>query len=277
MRQFIWRGTIVLFCAFILSFQLNNVRAGGWPLAPGTGELITTVTRMRANERTEDKVDLTTGKVSPYRYRKTEISSYLELGLFDSLTAIGELAHTKERSELIVGTFENNGISRLKAGFRYSIGTWEDILFSVQPLVTLHLEDINENPVAIHNGDMDAELAFVLARSDEIFGLDTFSVQEVGWSFRDSGRPDEFRADVTFGVKPRPGTMFLLKSLNAAAIEALPNEKVYRANKLAFSVVQALPKKIMPGASIETGVERLIDGEGTIEETAYRIGLWYRF
>jgi hypothetical protein len=33
----------------------------------------------------------------------------------------------------------------------------------------------------------------------------------------------------------------------------------------------------MPGVSIEAGVERLIDGEGTIEETAYRIGLWYRF
>lgn len=277
MRQFIWRGTIVLFCAFVLTFNTGSARAGGWPRAPGTGEIITTVTRMYANERTEDKVDLTTGKVSPYRYRKTEISSYLELGLFENLTAIGELAHTKERSELTVGTFENKGISRLKAGFRYSIGTWEDILFSVQPLVTLHLEDISENPVAIHNGDMDAELALVFARSERVFGLDTFSIQEVGWSFRNSGRPDEFRADVTFGAKPWPGTMFLLKSLNAAAIEAAPNEKVYRANKVAFSVVQMLPEEIMPGASIEAGVEKLIDGAGTIEETAYRIGLWYRF
>lgn len=277
MQRSFLRGTKFLFCAFLLTSWTDSARAGGWPLAPGTGELITSVSRMHANERTEDKVDTSTGRVSPFRYRKTEITSYLELGLFKKFTVIGELAHTKERSELTVGTFENDGISRLKGGFRYSIGTWEETLFSLQPLVTLHLEDISENPAVIHNGDVDAELALVLARSEKVSGLDIFSVQEIGWSYRNSGRPDEFRADVTLGTKPWPGTMFLLKSLNAAALEAVPNEKVYRSNKIAFSVVQALPRDIFPDASLEAGFERLIDGEGTIEDTTFRVGLWYRF
>lgn len=267
----------ILSCAFILSFPAESVLAGGWPRAPGTGEMITTVSRLHSNARTEDKIDTTTGKVSPFRYRKAEICSYLELGLFEDLTAIGELAHTKERSELVVGTFENDGISRLKAGFRYAIGTWEETLFSVQPLVTLHLEDISENPVMIQNGDVDAELALVLARSDTFMGMDMFSVQEIGWSYRNSSRPDEFRADVTLGIKPWPGTMVLVKSLNGAAIEALPNEKVFRSNKLGLSLVQSLPGDVLPGVSFEAGVERLIDGEGTIEGTTWRFGLWYRF
>ena len=277
MRRSFRRGAKVLSCALALTFPLKDARAGGWPHAPGSGELITTVSRMRANERTEDKIDTSTGRVSPYRYRKTEICSYLELGLFENLTALGELAHTKERSELVVGTFENDGISRIKAGFRYAIGTWEETLFSVQPLVTLHLEDISDNPAMIHNGDVDAELALVLARSGKSLGLDVFTVQEIGWSYRNSDRPDEMRADVTLGVKPWSGTMFLVKSLNAAAFERVGNDKVYRSNKLALSAVQDLPANILPGASLEFGVERLIDGEATIEDTTFRLGLWYRF
>ncbi|MFN4230965.1 hypothetical protein [Parvibaculum sp.] len=277
MRRFFSRGTKILSCALILIFCSDVALAGGWPRAPGSGELITTVSRMRSNARTEDKIDTSTGKISPFRYRKTEITSYLELGLIDDLTAIGELAHTKERSELVVGTFENSGISRIKAGFRYAIGTWEETLFSIQPLVTLHLEDISENPVMIHSGDVDAEIALVLARSDSFMGVEVFSVQEIGWSWRNSDRPDEVRADITLGAKPRPGTMFLLKSLNGAALDSLPNEKHYRSNKLAFSLVQDLPQNILPGTAFEAGVERFIDGQGTIDDTTFRVGLWYRF
>lgn len=232
---------------------------------------------MRANERTEDKIDPATGVPSPYRYRKVELSVYAEYGLTKDLTAIGELAYMDEKTDLSIGSFKNDGLSRIKSGVRYAIGTWEETLFSVQPLLTLHLESVSDNPATIQSGDIDVELALVLARNEKLLGYDFFSVQEIAWKHLNSGRPDEVRADITLGTRPRPGTMLLLKSLNTAALDPVANEKIYRSSKLAFSVVHELSENILPGTAVEAGVERLIDGQGTIKDTSFRLAVWYRF
>lgn len=255
----------------------DHAGAGGWPLPPGDGEIITTLSRMQANERTEDRIDPATGVPSPYRYRKVELSVYAEYGLTKNLTAIGELAFVNEKTDLSVGSFRNIGLARIKSGTRYAIGTWEETLFSVQPLLTLHLEDVSDNPAMIQRGDVDIELALVLARNEKLFGRDIFAVHEIAWTHTDSGRPDEIRADITLGTRPRPGTMLLLKSLNTAALDPVASEKAYRASKLSLSVVCELSGNSRPGTALEAGVERLIDGQGTIEDTAFRIALWYRF
>ena len=250
-----------------------DAHAGGWPLAPGSAEIITSATQLRTDQRFDSQGN----KRWTSQYTKLEISPYVEYGLGESLTLIGEAAWTRETTDYFGTEFKNEHVSRLKAGARLTLGTWRETLFSLQPLATLNLMETGDDPAATKSGDMDAELALVLARSGTLYGLDVFSVQEVGYNYRDRSRPDEMRADITLGLKPWPGTMFLLKSLNTAAIKPTASGQLYRASKLAVSAVQSLPEWIAPGWSIEAGMEETIAGRSTVDGTTAKFALWYRF
>lgn len=252
---------------------MDEARSGGWPLPAGAGEVIVTSSRLTAGER----YDSDSNKRWTSRYTKYEISPYAEYGLFDDLTLIGEAAWRRETTDFFGTTFEDKGFSRVKAGARYTIGTWQETLFSVQPLVTLHLDDAGDDPAATKSGDIDAEFGIVLARNETIFGMNLFSVQEFAWRYRDAGRPDQFRADITLGGKPLPGTMLLLKSLNTASATSTSTGELYRSSKLSMSIVQDLPSPAAPGMALEFGVERTIEGRSAIDDTTWRVALWYRF
>jgi hypothetical protein len=251
----------------------EEASSGGWPLAAGTGEIIITGSRLTAGER----YDSDGNKRWTSRYTKYEVTPYVEYGLSDDLTLIGEAAWRRETTDFFGTTFEDKGFSRLKAGARYAIGTWQETLFSIQPLVTLHLDDAGDDPAATKSGDIDAELGLVLARNETVFGMKIFSVQEFAWRYRDAGRPDQFRADITFGGKPLPGTMLLLKSLNTASATSTSTGELYRSSKLAISLVHDLPAHIAPGMALEAGMERTIAGRSAIDDTTWRIALWHRF
>lgn len=273
MRRVSPRSDIFLICAFAASLFATQARAGGWPAAPGTGEIITSFTWLSADERYEAD-----GSKRPTsRYTKVEIAPYAEYGLTRNLTLIGEAAYTGEKTDYYGEEHSNMDISRLKAGARLALGSWEETLFSVQPLMTLHLMRTGDDPAATASGDIDAELALVMARNETLSGLDVFSVQEVGYRYRDRNRPDAVRADVTLGIKPWPRIMLLVKSLNTVALKQTSNGESYQSGKLAFSAVYALPDHLAPGWSAEAGVERTIIGRSTVDETVGRFALWYRF
>ncbi|MBX3447600.1 MAG: hypothetical protein KF765_12675 [Parvibaculaceae bacterium] len=248
-------------------------RAGGWPLPRGEGEVIFTYSSHRADERYENSGN----KRWTSSYTKHEISPYAEYGLFDRVTLVGEAAWREESTNYFGYRFEDRGFSRAKAGARVSLGTWEETLFSLQSIATLHLADAGDDPAATRSGDWDAEIGLVLARNEKLFGLDAFSVQEFAWRWRDSGRPDQIRSDITIGTKFTPGTMLLLKSLNTASIGATETGEYYLSGKIAVSLVQELPPSIAPGASIEAGIEQTAFGRSAIDETVFRLALWRRF
>ncbi|WP_041536020.1 hypothetical protein [Parvibaculum lavamentivorans] len=260
-------------CFFAMSLMGGEVCAGGWPLAPGSGEIITSITWLSADER----YNADGNKRSTSRYTKLEIAPYAEYGLLENLTLIGEAAYTSEETDYFGYEFSNAGLSRLKAGARIALGTWKETLYSLQPLITLHLMENGNDPAATRSGDVDTEFGIVMARSDMFYGMNIFSVQEVAYRYRDRQRPDEARADVTLGIKPWPDIMFLLKSLNTVALKSTANDELYQSSKLGFSTVHTLPRHFAPGWSAETGIEQTIIGRSTIEETVLRFAIWYSF
>ena len=263
----------ILPAALAVLLWAGDAQAGGWPLEPGTGEVIVSFTRLSADERFES--DGTKRWTS--HYTKLEVSPYAEYGLTNWLTLIGEAAWSRQETNFFGTEYADEDFTRLKAGGRISLGDWEETRFSFQPLATLHLASTSDDPSATRSDDMDLELGLVLARSDTVWNMEMFSVQEIAWNYRDRGRPAEARADVTLGAKPWDGTMLLLKSLNTTALGPTDVGDSYTANKLALSLVQALPEDLAPGVSLEVGMERTIAGQNTVDGTTWRLGLWYRF
>ncbi|MEQ9153274.1 MAG: hypothetical protein RLO06_17490 [Parvibaculum sp.] len=259
--------------ALAVALCAGETRAGGWPLPPGETEIILSISRLSADER----YDSSGNRVWKSNYRKLEIAPYIEHGITSGLTLVGELAYMRESTNFFGREIENDAFSRLKLGGRQVLGEWNGTLFSFQPVVTFHFEGEADDPAATESGDIDAEFGLVLARNEEVAGFAVFSVQEVAWRYRDNGRPDEVRADITLGTRPWEGGMLLLKSLNEGALETTAAGDLYRSSKLGFSIVQELPQADAPGWSAEIGIERTVFGRSTIDEATLRIALWRRF
>lgn len=260
-----------ILAALVVAFPsiADETCAGGWPLAPGAGELIVPMTHTTADERYD-----TDGKKQwKPRYTKLEIAPYAEYGLTRRLTLVGEVAWVSDETDFFGIKFEERGLTRIKAGGRLAIGTWNEAHFSLQSLATVHLAHAANDPAATKSGDADAELALVVAQNDTLLGIDTFSVQEIGYRYRDRDRPDEVRADLTFGLKPWPDTMLLVRSLNTVATKSTAAGASYQSGKLALSLVY----DIVPGCALEAGIERSVFGRDAIAEKGLRLAVWYRF
>ncbi|MDO8839559.1 MAG: hypothetical protein Q7V31_11585 [Parvibaculum sp.] len=263
------KTTLTALAAIFLPFFAGETSAGGRPLAPGDGELIVSAIRTTADER----YDANGTKQWKPRYTKYEIAPYAEYGLTEWLTLVGEIAWASEKTDFFGIEFEDRGFTRLKAGGRVALGTWNDAHFSVQPLATLHLAGDTNDPAATGSGDIDTELALIVAQNDTLLGIDIFTVQEVGYRYRDRDRPDEVRADITLGLKPWPGIMLLAKSLNTVATRPTPAGQSFQSGKVALSLVY----DITSDCALEAGIERSVFGRNAIVEDGLRLAVWYRF
>lgn len=258
-----------LLVSVIWGITASDATAGGWPQPVGKWQVIVPVSSTKANAR----YGVTGAKRSASKYRKWEVAPYAEYGLLQSLTLINEWAFTSDDTNYRGDHFKTQGFSRLKLGARLCLGTWEETTFSLQDLVTLHGTTSGDNPSTPRSGDVDEEVAIVMARASTLLGMEAFSVQEIGWTTSTSPAPDLIRADVTVGVKPRQGTMLLLKTMNTSALRVNADGGLYQSTKLGLSLVQDVAK----GVAIEAGYEEVLTGRETLNEKTWRVGLWLQF
>ena len=238
-------------------------------MPPGTSQIIIRATQSRA----DTQFDHAGKRQDILPYRKREIAAYGEYGLFKDLTLLGELAWKQDRKNWHAGArFTNQGLSRTKLGFRYALGKWQGTEFSLQPIATIHLQKSGDDPSMPHRGDTDIEVGGTLARSDTLFGMNVFTVQEIGYSFSGGGRPDKLRADLTLGLKPWRDVMLLIESRNAANLGDLRRQGT-RESKLAVSIVY----DVTEDWSLEAGALHTVFGRNALEETGVTLGLWRRF
>ena len=246
-----------------------GARAGGWPLPPGTSQIV-----IRATQSSADTQFLHDGErrdILPYR--KREIAAYGEHGLFKDLTLLGELAWKQDRKNWHAGArFIDQGFSRAKLGIRYALGEWQSTEFSFQPVATVHLMKSGDDPSMPGPGDTDIEAGGTLASSDTLLGMEIFSVQEIGYSFSGGGRPDRLRADVTLGLKPRRDVMLLIESRNAANLGDLRRQGTQE-SKLYVSLVY----DVTQNWSLELGALKTVFGRNALDESGVTLGLWHHF
>lgn len=273
MKRYVRRAFAACSAALIAALCAPEARAGGWPLPAGETEIILSISRLSADERYDSSGD----RRWKSNYRKLEISPYIEHGLTEKLTLIGEFAYMRESTNFFGRQIGNDAFSRLKLGARHVLGEWNDTLFSIQPVIVFHFEGDAADPAATGSGDIDGDFGLVLARNETVAGLNFFTVQEVAWRYRNDGRPDEIRADIVLGTKPWDGGMLLLKSLNEGALDMTAQGDLYRSSKLGLSIVQELPRADAPGWSAEIGIEQTVFGRSAIDGATFRIALWLRF
>lgn len=259
---------VVLAQALLLALfaAAGPARAGAWLLPKGEGIAITTGSVSRAGSAFGAKGRR--GAVSPFR--KAEIQTLLEYGVSGGFTVRGRTEWRRFRT----------GDGEGDAGFGFSelggrVRLFERGALVVSAEASARVAEARETVVGAafmrgYESELDARL--LGGTSFELFKRPAFANLEAGFRLRDGGRPDEIRADLTLGVRPRAGTLLLAQGFGTFA-GAERNARGYNYGKLQASVVQDLT----PRLAVQAGAFATVFGRNALAEHGLVLALWVRF
>lgn len=265
------RATLCILVAANFAGQ-SSAFAGAWPQRPGDIQIIVPFTNTSASKTYDGE-----GKIERRnRYAKQELSPYIEYGLAKDITLVTSVALTHERSSWLGTTLSDRAVSRIEAGARFALGTWQDTLFSIQPLFAWHGAESTGDAFSSRRGDIDGELDVTMGQNFKWLGMDGFTDNLIGIRVRPASRPSEMKVNLTIGVRPTARTMLMLKSESYASFSGsgdgtTPSQ--IQSNKLGLSFVRELDKTV----SMEVAAMASVSGRNTIRERSLGFALWYRF
>jgi protein XagA len=243
--------------------------AGAWTLDAGTGELTVTGTAMQANSAFDSS-----SKPQPIpRYSKQEAQALIEYGVTNWFTAMLQpsLQHVS-----IAAPFggERGGLGYTDIGGRARI--WSDDSWVISAQATFRAPGVFDktNPAAIGYTDPEIDIRGLIGYSFKAGTLPAFVDVELAQRFRLGGPPDEFRTDITFGIRPAEKWLLLAQSFNVISEGAGTwGFGSYAYHKIQLSGVYALT----PNLSLQLGGYSTYWGRNALQENGLVVGAWYKF
>lgn len=243
--------------------------AGAWTFDEGHGQVGMTATLSSASE-----VFNGSRLLAPTpRYDKFEFQSLFEYGVTNWFTAIVspglqhvEIAAPTDASRTGLGYTELGGRARIMQGTNW--------VFSVQSTLRIPGTFDQGNPAAIGYNGFDYDVRALFGLTFSIGDWPAFLDAQLGQRFRFGGPPDELRADLTFGVRPRPQWLLLAQVFNVVSEGAAPPIfPSYDYEKFQLSVVYDLT----PQWALQAGGFTTFSGRNALQENGALVGAWYRF
>jgi hypothetical protein len=243
--------------------------AGAWTLDAGTGELIVTGTAMQANRAFDSDSKLQ----SIPRCGKEEAQALIEYGVTNWFTAMLQplLQHVNIAAPF---SAERGGLGYTDIGGRARI--WSDDSWVVSAQATFRIPGVFDktNPAAIGQTDPQIDIRGLVGYSFKVGTLPTFVDLEVAQRFRLRGPPDEFRTDITFGIRPVDRWLFLAQSFNVVSEGAGTwGFGSFAYHKFQLSAVYGLT----PALSLQFGGYSTYWGRNALQENGLVVGAGYRF
>jgi protein XagA len=243
--------------------------AGAWTLDAGTGELIVTGSAMQANRVFDSNSKLQ----SIPRYGKEEAQALIEYGVTNWFTAMLQpsLQHVNIAAPF---SAERGGLGYTDIGGRARI--WSDDSWVVSAQATFRIPGVFDktNPAAIGHTDPEIDIRGLVGYSFMAGTLPAFIDVEVAQRFRLGGPPDEFRTDITFGIRPVDRWLFLAQSFNVVSEGAGTwGFGSFAYHKFQLSAVYALT----PALSLQFGGYSTYWGRNALQENGLVVGAGYRF
>jgi len=268
-KAWAWRFGVAYMLATGLTGFAKPALAGAWTLDAGTGALILTGTTMQANSVFDSG-----SKLQPIpRYRKDEAQALIEYGLTDWFTAILQPSLQYVDIAAPIGA-QRGGLGYTDIGGRARI--WSDASWVVSAQATVRIPGVFDktNPAAIGYTDSEIELRGLAGYSFKAGTLPAFVDLEVAQRYRLGGPPNEFRTDITFGIRPADKWLLLAQSFNVVSEGAGTwGFGSFAYHKLQLSAVYALT----PTLSLQLGGYSTYWGRNALQENGLVVGAWYKF
>lgn len=261
--------------------------AGAFLAPAGGGQIIVTTTFADARKAYDARGRL----IETPNYRKFETRVYVEHGLADWLTLVGEGSYMNFHGASAHNDYLNLLVDEAKArlpltivappGSRYAgvgIGAFGGRVRVFQCgdyVVSLEASLRAASPSARRFLDMrdawqvDARLQ--LGRTIELFGMPGFIDAQLGYRSRGQNG-DEIRADFTYGLRPIERVLLLAQSFSAVSPRASVATFV-AAQKFQLSGVY----DVTPSLSVQLGAVAALGGVNSPAERGLISALWWRY
>lgn len=221
--------------------------------------------------------------------RQDQINLYVEHGLTDDLTFIGNFYLSRYGYRNRYGDSSTSGLGDQEIGLRYRLdpgaqASWQRAL---QVLLSIPAYDKDDDP-ALGFGDYNVELRYSVGRGYSLGTHDAYLDMGMGVRLRGADSADEVRLDIASGVSLAPRWM-LIGELNV--IQGLGNgsgdnplylgqengnpiaSNNYDLTKLQLSALYTLPS----GSQLQAGYQQPIAGRNTGGGGAAFVAVWWRF
>jgi hypothetical protein len=243
--------------------------AGAWTLDQDKGELIVTATAMQASNA------FTSGStLQPIpRYSKDEAQALIEYGVTSWFTAMlgPSLQHVD------IGEPYNasrTGIGYTDIGGRARIWSSESWVVSAQATVRIPGTYDKTNLAAIGYTDPEVDIRGLVGYSFKAGTMPSFVDVQVAQRFRLGGPPDEFRTDITFGIRPAEKWLLLAQSFNVISEGAGTwGFGSFAYHKFQVSAVYSLTASL----SLQLGGYSTYWGRNALQENGLVVGAWHKF
>lgn len=244
--------------------------AGAWTLDAGQSIAIVTGTLSQSDKA----FDGSGNTQSIPRYSKNELQALFEFGATNWLTLM--LAPSLQHVS-IAAPFEatRTGLGYTDIGARVRLGGGDSWVVSAQTTLRVPGTFDKSNPAAIGYTDPEVDIRALFGYSFNAGAWPAFVDVQVAQRFRLGGPPDEFRADITLGVRPQDKWLVLLQSFNVVSEGAgsLPFFPSYSYSKLQLSAVYSVTPKL----SLQVGGYTTYWGQNALQENGLVLGAWYKF
>jgi protein XagA len=243
--------------------------AGAWTLEEGKGELVVTSMAMQATSFFNSGSTL---QGIP-RYKKDEAQALIEYGITNWFTAMlgPSLQHVDIAAPF---TAERSGFGYTDIGGRARI--WSNETWVVSAQATYRIPGTYDaiNPAAIGYTDPQIDIRGLVGYSFKAGTMPSFVDVELAQRFRLGGPPDEFRTDITFGIRPAEKWLLLAQSFNVISEGAGTwGYGSFAYHKFQISAVYSLTPKL----SLQLGGYSTYWGRNALQENGLVVGAWYKF
>lgn len=258
-----------LVALFLLLPLAGQAQAGAWTQQQGHGQVIVTSTFTKADQLFDANGKL----IAIDDYKKFELSAYMEYGLTDSLTLLGQTTYNSIDIKPPTDS-EYNGFDYTEFGARARVWQGQNGVFSLQSTLRVPGASDEGNTAEAGNTQVEWDLRALAGYSFNLGSWASFAEAQAAYRFRFDDPPDEMRLDLTLGTRPHPKLLLLAQSFNTwtngAGTGGFPRS---REHKLQLSAVW----DVRPNWSLQFGGLITADGVNTLYEKALFAGVWYRF
>lgn len=240
--------------------------AGAWTLPAGQGQIIATLFGW-------------TGEGEPYggapgsKESRIEAQTYIEYGLADRLTVVGQAA--LERYELTAPSADVfRGLDYSEIGLRAKLWSNDALVISIE--ATAFVPGAREASRPAQAGDTGgaAEARGLAGYNFTLFGARAFLDAEAAFRARAAGPPDEWHGDLTLGVQTGARTTVLLQSFNTiSAGAASAGFAPWNSQTAELSLVYGLDDHW----SVQAGAFTTFATAGTNSQRGFLAAIWRKF
>ncbi len=258
-----WRFAV----AALMALAAGQARAGAWTEPAGQGQMIATLFGWSGQGAPWG------GEASVQHESKAEAQTYVEWGLSDELTLVGQLGGgTYRLSAPDADSF--TGLDYTTLGARARVWTHDALVFSLQASVLVPGASDAARPAQAGNTGWAADVRALAGYSFDIDGRHAFVDAEAGYRQRTAGLPSEWHGDFTFGVDVAPRLTVLAQTFNTLSLGAgAPGFPAWTQSVLQLSAVYELG----PHWSVQAGAFSTVTVRNTNSERGVMAAVWRRF